>query len=294
MIKRVELRNFFESAIYRCAEFYTGQGRSIFPIVGAALLAVASFLPGRLDSWPDGVQERWFLITFSLGIVSTLLGLSAFFLKPSYSRLRKENMALRSELDVRDFEINDHKRNISAVLERAARRALEDSGIEKVGDARISVYVDREQEFVLVSRWSQNAELRKPGRASFPLGQGLIGKAWRESGGAACKNSMSGDRDRWEKEQCDTYGFTAEQAANLTMHARTVAAVRVDGYNASPVIVIESKNIKILTLRATRELGRHDSFVCIADMLSAPNSELPSVHEVRDEPSPADAQELSG
>lgn len=281
MIRLVDVRNRWESAAHSAAQFYTGQGRSVFPILAAASFGIASLLPGRLDSLPDNTPEWLFWLLFCIGVLCTALGVAAFFVHPSYSELRKENLSLGEQAKNGADEVEKHKFALNTVLDRASRRALEDCGIEQLGDARISVYVDRGNEFVLVSRWALSAELRKPGRASFPRGQGLIGEAWSGSGGAACKNSMSGDRKAWEKEQCDTYDFTPKEAAALTMHSRTVAAVRVDSQNSSPVIVIESLNPKILTVRGTKDLRDHPSFKCIADMLSEPSTDLPSVHEVK-------------
>lgn len=276
--------NWVERSAGSIARGITGYGGSVLPILGAVSLAVAPFLI------PDFGTVGWALVW--IGIFLTLCGVIAVVcVRPSYWKLRRDNELLRQEqanlnakASCRERDLTEerrtHKKSLVAMLNHVARRALMTAAPDTELDrCRISVYVERESQFVLVARWSANEKLRRAGRNQFPMGEGLIGEAWDGVKGAAHVNGLTSEEDKWVQDQCDTYNFDEPVVRALTMKSRSIAAVRVEGEKKTPIVVVESLEPKLLGLRATLELRKCEPFREIARIISDADIIVPRVHE---------------
>lgn len=285
--------NWIERLAGNVARGITGYGGSVLPILGATFLAVAPFV------MPKSVVFGWALV--GIGIVLTLLGVAALImLKPNYWALRRENAELESKhtdlqgrMGERERQLGEeqkaHKTSLVAMLNHVARRALNAAAPNHARDrCRISVYVERDEQFVLVARWSQNERLRRPGRSTFPMGQGVIGQAWDGRKGAAYLDGLKSDPEEWILEQCAMYGFDEATARAMTMKSRSIAAVRVDGERKTPILVVESLDSKLAGLRATYALKDCEPFNEIARIISDADIIIPEVHETFPDATSAD------
>ncbi|WGP05167.1 hypothetical protein QFE97_13765 [Bacillus subtilis] len=269
--------NWVERFAGSVARGFTGYAGSVFPILGAVSLAVAPFLI------PDASTFGWILVW--IGISLTLCGVIALvFVRPSYWKLRDEHERLTVKANRLSVELGEerrtHKASLVAMLNHVARRALIAAAPDTELDrCRISVYVERESQFVLVARWSANEKLRRPGREQFPMGEGLIGEAWDGVKGAAHVEGLTSEEDKWIQDQCDAYRFEESVVRALTMRARSIAAVRVEGEKKTPIVVVESLEPKLLGLRATLDLRKSEPFKEIARIVSDSDIIIPKVHE---------------
>lgn len=192
------MNNKFERVAEKFAQFITGHASTVMPLIGSAILAAASiymaFLP--IVAW----------ILFALGLLFVVIGIVALvYLKPSYVTLREKHAELETEVESLRREVNNgvraieeerrlHRVALVAMLTHVARRALAVGAPSTDPDrCRISIYVKREDQFVLVARWSKSERLRQIGRQYFPVGQGLIGEAWNSTKGTALVNDLPED-----------------------------------------------------------------------------------------------------
>ena len=116
---------------------------------------------------------------------------------------------------------------------------------------RISVYKVHDGRFVLIGRASDNPNLQKIGRGSYPLEEGLIGKGWAE--GEYFIDNLPDPSVR----NGETYytqvnsinGIGREVIRGIKMKSRTYFVYRIKGYENQPkaVLVIESINSNAFT-----------------------------------------------
>jgi len=116
---------------------------------------------------------------------------------------------------------------------------------------RISVYKVHEGRFVLIGRASDNPNLQKTGRSSYPLEEGLIGKGWAE-GEYFIDNLPDPSARNGETyyTQVNTINkINKEVVKEIKMKSRTYFVYRIRGYDNQPkaVLVIESLNCKAFT-----------------------------------------------
>lgn len=111
---------------------------------------------------------------------------------------------------------------------------------------RISVYKVHEGKFVLIGRASDNPNLQKVGRGSYPLEEGLIGKGWAEGeyfiDNLPDPNNRNGDTYYTQVNSINN--IDREVVRKIKMKSRTYFIYRIRGYDNQPkaVLVIESLN----------------------------------------------------
>ncbi|MGO1544799.1 MAG: hypothetical protein ACTHXA_10730 [Gulosibacter sp.] len=164
----------------------------------------------------------------------------------------------------------------------AVRRALDHIVQEIMDDLRVnraetrgSVYRHRNDDFLLVSRWSENPKLHKIGTLEFSDDQGVLAEAWER--GFASTQDMDEDLEKWRIMQEEQYNVSRDRVLKLTMHARSMLALRID-HNGDQLgaIVLESRRPRGLTTRHLAQLKEHILVRAIAPLLSIPWSHLPS------------------
>ena len=237
----------------------------VLSAVSAGCWAVAGLIGGQ-EIW-NGANWLW-PVGGAVSAALVLFG-TIFFFKPSYKDLAISKA--KAEKDSEEFR---------AALQGAVDQLiiqLHDYICGDVVDCRVSVYSVEEDEFVLLGRYSQNPNLERRGRPSYPLDQGTIGKAWAKQ--FAIENDPEPDRQKWEAGLGDR-GFSASEAAALTMHSRSVYAQRLDrGSEKVGVLVFECEAQERFTLNAFRKVDKSHLAKALAEITRASHVHLPRVQE---------------
>lgn len=112
---------------------------------------------------------------------------------------------------------------------------------------RVNLYVPEQtpKRFTRVARWSDNEKYRtSPGRPTYPMGQGVIGRAWEE-GECIVRGSEVPDRKRdpetYASYMQEEWNIPREEALRFTMPSRSYYAKTLRaGLVPYAVLVIES------------------------------------------------------
>lgn len=175
-----------------------------------------------------------------------------------------------------DQAIDAHHEELVDVVSGLARVLLEEfhdvdprANVEnKRRHTRLTVYCrDRENhEFVPICRESSNPTLQKIGRKRYPDGQGIIARAWKE--GFAVELSLPDDRQRWNENNIEKWGFSQSETSRLKMHSRSLVAVRLDyGRDAVGIVVVESEKARGVDARTTELIQESQSHRELSAML---------------------------
>jgi hypothetical protein len=136
-----------------------------------------TFCVSALGSYTFATVEGWIIV---LGIViGAVASYADFEDKELIDDLRAQIAQKDSELDtLRDVEkkISEYAIDTYSVISSALKVISED--IQAGTDERISVYKVDAGKFFLIGRYSSHAEFNKQHRRYYPLGQGVIHKAW--------------------------------------------------------------------------------------------------------------------
>ena len=158
---------------------------------------------------------------------------------------------LENDISAKGSKIVDLENNISEVM--ASRTELFNSYLRLISEnlsfthaERISVYKVHNNEFVLIARSSKNPLFEKPGRKSYPISEGFIGKAWAEGEYFNCALPECSGRNRtpYHTYVNNISSIPREVVNRLNMASRSYCIVRVNGFDSQPtaVIAIESIN----------------------------------------------------
>lgn len=139
--------------------------------------------------------------------------------------------------------------NVKLIIDQHLRVIGNELGF--TASERVSLYVYRinakhKKEFTQCGRYSVSESLKVPGRASYPINQGVIWKAWDI--GNFEKTQLPDwdvDRQKYLNICVSEFGFTKRCVKRLTMHPRYIYGCRIGdagGTNYRSVIIIESKN----------------------------------------------------
>lgn len=145
---------------------------------------------------------------------------------------------------------------------------------------RVSLYVFRinskgKKEFSQCGRYSLSESLKSYGRSSYPLTQGVIGKAW-DAGVFECTQlpDWSTESSRYINTCVSEFGFARREVKKLTMHPRYIIGYRIGdvaGLNYKSVIVIESMNpdyASTVDIKRTVDNHRESLFAFVKDFYS--------------------------
>jgi hypothetical protein len=216
--------------------------------------------------WSDGSWAFGWAAVLLIGSVAA----QVFLQRPSYMELSRQKE-----------EAVGHSKEKSAAIDQAfkllLRKLAEHCDVAENTD-RASVYYFHEERFVMLSRWSMHPQYTKPGRKEYPIGQGAIGDAWD---GRSIVSTLPATRAGWEQRLESRHGFPVGSTGTLTMHCRSIAALRIDvGDHAVGVLVFES----IEPTRATQEALDIAStsllFATLGELVSAIASLTPRIEEV--------------
>lgn len=197
-------------------------------------------------------------------VISAIVGIVlAVKLDPSYAGMVKAADAARSDRERTAQAMQDLVRWL--LIEACRQGAFAEV------HQRASVYVHAGGEFVMVARWSRNADLSRPGRGVYPDNCGVIARAWQSREFYA--REWPEDLDDWIEVQA-SFGVAESVARDLRMRSRSIAAWRIDDVDHRPVgvVVTESeqpRGVRLSTTNALQEASCYAS-LCRAIESSAP------------------------
>lgn len=112
---------------------------------------------------------------------------------------------------------------------------------------RVSIYYELDDEFYLLSRYSNNPELCKLHRQKFPLNQGVISQAWQHHFHCDQECPHSGEQDKYESYMKDKYGYEAETVRAFAMKScRYLGFSIMDAGSPIGVMIFESTAVDFL------------------------------------------------
>lgn len=115
---------------------------------------------------------------------------------------------------------------------------------------RISIYYELDDEFYLLSRYSNNPELCKFHRQKFPLNQGVISKAWQHHFHYDEDCPRSEDQDAYESHMRVNYGYEADTVRAFAMKScRYLGFSIMDAGSPIGVMIIESTDADFFEAR---------------------------------------------
>lgn len=229
----------------------------IFEVLGVVAVGLSGYIMSFSDSQSGGVffnsnQELvQFRATYQSGllwgpIVILVIGIIARAVTmKAVSKL--ESMNEKLQLELRSMQsIKDNLEVIVNHLLYAIARELSFTPNE-----RVSFYIkrknkDNKTEFALCGRYSPSESYNKPGRSSYPLNEGVIGKAW-DTGEFETSEfpDWADSADKYISICHDKFGMKAKSTRKLAMHPRYMYARRIgnaDGREYKSIIVIESNS----------------------------------------------------
>lgn len=242
------------------------------------LSAAAVFCFTMWTSFPSAERIVTGVIWWGIGGAAAgliyIVGLFTF-LRPTYGALAKKEAYAQQAL-------KSTRKSLQSTIDTLLQIQMKLLRLDGDSGVRISVYSVEHDEFVLIARRSKNPEHERRGRPSYPLQQGVIGDAWRSD--SANYVSKATTRAEWNAE-CVEQGFTEEEAAALTMMARSTAAIRIDTFAGDKVgmLVIESEDKEQLTKATITNVRRSAAFQGLIAIISESHSQFPRVLERENE-----------
>ncbi|MBS5748502.1 MAG: hypothetical protein KHW47_02940, partial [Actinotignum schaalii] len=267
-----------DETVLRVWHFLERHAATIFTAIAATGPVVFSISGGSLAGLP-----RWACL------LSPLFGIPAFVVQ---NRQQVASASLQSDLEDaltekdRMEELYRHQSGIvcQALDHLMARIA---NGLSRPGTVlRGSIYRHSGDIFFLVARWSSNPRLTQVGRRTIPDDKGILARAWET--GFLARSKMPEDREEWNEVQTFNSGLTLEEAASLTLHARSIAAYRLE-HQSQPVgvFVLESPSAQGVSSSTLDKLASLPDMATLALLISLPPHEVLPLHSLREIPEDA-------
>lgn len=220
--------------LIRGAELLTKWWPQLFQMFGIVLFSLANFGDSH-DHVNLGVTSVHRAYLFAAGVVTFVVGSIAT------TRNVQEKDALAKQVADLELELSSSKEALRAQLRvelvQLARQ------LKFFSTERISVFALDGESLRLVARYSNNPQLISPGRSSYPIDQGCLGRAWSDGQSSADLPNAAVDLDGWQRKQLEDYEIPTSDSARFTMKSRTYFAFRIDGLIQEPlgVVVFESQ-----------------------------------------------------
>ncbi|NBA73912.1 hypothetical protein GOQ04_00005 [Emticicia sp. ODNR4P] len=203
----------------------------------------------NLNEWKESF---WGLIDVPLGKIvyyisvtlAIIFGIGGLSNQKSITDLEKDNSEKGNKIIDLETALNDSIKEMNELFNSYLTLMVKNLGFGHT--ERISVYKVYEDNFVLIGRASDNPNLQKIGRSSYPIDEGLIGKGWAEGeffiDNLPEPHTRNGDTYYTQVNQINK--IDREVLRNIKMKSRTYFVFRIKGYDNQPkaVLVIESLN----------------------------------------------------
>jgi hypothetical protein len=208
-------------------------------IISAIGLAVIKDLGEIVFEW----EKPWWALLLSLGAIIVTL-FCAWFGSIGQSKLAKINSDLSDQLEYAEALIQNFGSDYFDLWDNRLRVLSEVLGFD--ARDRISVYRHQDNTFTMVGRYAVLPDYDKPGRGAYPVGQGVIGSAWRAGDGKCVVQDMPDpitDLESYCSRSKDDWNLPSAVTKKLGMKSRSVAAFALNDHTnstRSAIIVFES------------------------------------------------------
>lgn len=172
---------------------------------------------------------------FIFGILAVLNG-------KEIEKLEKDNDVKSSKINDLESKLNEVVNETNELFNSYLRLLLKNLNFNHT--ERISVYKVYENKFKLIGRASVDPTLASAGRTEYPIGDGFIGKGWRE--GEFFINNLpevnAGNGNTYYNAINRINSIPRDVVNKLRMKSRNFFIYRINGYDGSPkaVLVFES------------------------------------------------------
>lgn len=254
--------------VHRLAMWIVDVGPSVLLGGGTLVMGAASLTP---RNWSIFLAVAAFAVVIIGGVWSHKR-------RPRLSRLERQIVQLQ-----------EARNDIIVALGRALREMMQEASIASSPDApardgnkiraTLACHISAEEAFVPLARHSDNPALAKFNRASYPDNQGLIGQGWQE--GVASLRDLPEDRQQWNLHLAEEYGYSKSEAAGLSMHSRSLLALRIDwSTEHAGILVIESLKARGVTEAARTSIEQSAWYPSIRSLMYALRENVaPQIHE---------------
>lgn len=278
----LKLEGHDQGVFERAGRHVDGAILKISNFLGPAVVGCAAGFIGAYDSSAKNTVDvsswiMWFLTNPWFWLLSGI-AISIFGIWGT-DRFEKKQQALIDDLREDQRSLESTKRTLDLTYEKTEAQGskLRELQSELVKAAlqsaftvlgmkstdRISIYYELDDEFYLLSRYSNNPELCKLHRQKFPLSQGVISQAWQHHFHCDQECPHSEKQEEYESHMKTKYGYEAE-----TVRAFAMKSCRYLGYSimdaGSPigVMIFESIDVNFLAKDGSSDpevIGAHCS-----------------------------------
>jgi len=240
-------------------------GRAIYLIsasLGTVLLGFGGAFAGKFDFLKEWTSAQTFTEQASAVVfnpISTMV-FGALFLffgaigayrdqtaqNNEIDELRKTNSELdtvKDALNAAQEDLQDSRSKLvdlhGELVQNWLKNAVKSLNIDS--NSRVTIYIEYDEEFYLLQRYSKNPTYAKVHRQKFPLNQGVISKAWEHQSHIEDMCPNSSEYKAYETYLCEVYGYETSKIQALTMKSSRYFANAVEDADVhTGVIVFES------------------------------------------------------
>lgn len=254
--------------------FLLTYGGATLATITAVLLATPGFLPLPAH------------VNISLYVLAVLFLCADLWLKikttRSFKALQQQRDDAREQLQCHADARTQLEHGLIQGLEVMLTDFLEHAQFAGDAQARASLYVHRGEHFELIARRSSNVELAQPGRQRIPLKVGVIADAWGSSEGCATKWNLPAQRESWLA-TLEGDGFSREEARGITMHARSLGAVRLShSQQHIGVIVLEHERGSKISFKMVHAFTETEEYRHLSRFVHGLHAHLPGARSLID------------
>lgn len=240
-------------------------------LVGAAAGFISSYKPilaensGYITKFLYLTSCPWMWVVIGVGIsIFGIVGTDRFEKrqKQTIEELKKKEEKLtRTEraLDLSYEQIEGCESRLRELQSELVTSALKSAfrSLEMTTHDRISLYYESDDDFYLLSRYSQNPELCKNHRQKFSINQGVISKAWQHRIHIEEACPPAANSDSYEAYMAEVYSYDAETTQAFAMKScRYVGYAITDADAPIGVLIFESINPDFFTGGRLSKLDR--------------------------------------
>ena len=193
-------------------------------------------------------QQKW-VLWFFIGY-----GVNALFLIVAKIWTNKKITVLEKEIVEKDKIIKKQKekltnykllrQNIDLIFKEHLKSIAKSLGFSH--NERISLYIIDEDKFVRCARFSQNPKYSQPGRATYPLNEGVIGEAWNNGFEFFARfPDAQKNKNAYIEKTNNKYRISRDDVASFSMFPRLILGYRISNHDKSEhnaIIIVESTN----------------------------------------------------
>lgn len=247
------MKNFFKDYLSTILEILAviSSGITFYILSDEGARALISFFMPKLSEKDllvkiRSFQENSFWILVTIWIVFTIITIIVRV------KSQKRISTLEETIKTKDKIIEEQKeelekytllrQNISLIFEHHLRSIAQ--SLNFTNNERISLYIVDNNRFICCSRFSKNPTYKRWGRASYPLDEGVIGRAWNNgSEFFASLPDAQKDFKSYVERTKKKYGIPEDTIRGFSMFSKLLMGYRISNHDSSEhnaIIIVES------------------------------------------------------